>query len=52
LEELVDERGLAVVDVRDNGDVAELLDHKEYLEDYLRKGRALYMNWVKSGLIS
>ncbi len=28
LEQLVDERGLAVVDVRDNGDVAELLDHK------------------------
>ena len=52
LEELVDQRGLAVVDVGDDGDVAELLDHKGYLDDYLQKGRALYMNRAKSGLIS
>ena len=28
LQEFVDERGLAVVDVGDDGDVAQLLDHK------------------------
>src|SRR5215470_5699333 len=47
LQQLVDQRGLAVVDVRDDGDVAPGLSHE--LDSRIKKGPALYAsNWLKS----
>ena len=41
LQKLVDQRGFAVVDVRDNGDITEILNHRS-TRGLRRKSRALY----------